>query len=175
MMKREITCCFTGHRTAKLPWGENEDAPDCRRLKAAIADVLEAVYTAGYRCFFCGMADGADMYFGEAVAALREEHPDVRLEAAVPFPGQERRLSAAGQARYIRLKQRCDAVTVIRPKYTRGCMMERNRYMVDRSALLIAVYDGRQGGTKSTIHYAAARGLEIIELPVTGLPEESAD
>ena len=24
---REKTCCFTGHRSAKLPWGANENDP----------------------------------------------------------------------------------------------------------------------------------------------------
>ena len=76
-MEREKTCCFTGHRAEKLPWGDDERAPACLRLKAAIADVLQSLYAAGYRHFLCGMATGADIYWGEAVAALREERPDV--------------------------------------------------------------------------------------------------
>ena len=38
--------------------------------------------------------------------------------------------------------------------------MRRNRYMVDRSAHIIAVYDGvPKGGTAQTLAYALRRGL----------------
>ena len=165
---RSTTCCFTGHRAAKLPWGYDENAPACIALKLALRDVLAAVYSAGYRHFICGMANGSDTYFGEAVIALRDEHPQVTLEAAVPFDGQDRTWPPAARKRYNRLALECDRITVLRPDYSPGCMMERNRYMVDRSHLLIAVYDGRPGGTKSTIDYAASEGLEILQLPVIG-------
>ena len=67
---REKTCCFTGHRSAKLPWGANENDPRCLRLKSDLADAVEAVYEGGVRHFICGMAEGCDIFFGEAVAAL---------------------------------------------------------------------------------------------------------
>ena len=51
--------------------------------------------------------------------------------------------------------------------YTPTCMMDRNRYMVDKSSILIACYDGKSGGTWNTIKYAMDRDLEIIRLPIT--------
>lgn len=167
-MEQERTCCFTGHRAEKLPWRDNERAPGCLRLKAAIWDVLVSLYAGGYRHFLCGMATGSDIYFGEAVAALREEHPDVTLEAAVPFDGQERRWSGYWQRRYARLAEACDQVTVLHRVYTPECMMDRNRYMVDASSVLVAVYNGAAGGTRNTILYAMRQGLQIIELSVEG-------
>ncbi len=164
------TCCFTGHRVAKLPWKDDENAPACLALKLTLRDALFAVYEAGYRHFLCGMANGADTYFGEAVVALREERPDVTLEAAIPFDGQERTWPVQTQLRYHRLAGECDRLTVLRSEYTPTCMMDRNRYMVERSGLLIAVYDGRPGGTRSTIEYAARQGLEILEIPVIASP-----
>ena len=166
MTTREKTCSFTGHRPEKLPWKHNESHPDCLALKRLLADILADLYAAGYRDFLCGMAAGADMYFGEAVVALRDERPDVRLLAVVPFQGQERRWTPTLRQRYFRLSLECDEVTVLHSAYQPGCMMERNRYMVDRSGLLLAVYDGRPGGTKNTIEYAAAQGLSIVRLPI---------
>lgn len=165
-MKRETTCCFTGHRPDKLPWRYNETDPGCLGLKSMIADVLASLYDAGFRHFICGMAIGADMYFGEAVVALRSEHPDVTLEAAIPFDGQERKWPRKDRLRYARLSEECDERTVLRREYASGCMLARNRYMVDRSSVLIAVYDGRPGGTQYTIRYAAAQKLGVIQLPV---------
>ena len=41
-------------------------------------------------------------------------------------------------------------------------MLRRNRYMVDRSVRLIAVYNGvPKGGTFQTLQYAMKKGLSI--------------
>lgn len=162
---REKTCCFTGHRPDKLPWRYDETHPDCLRLKAVIADVLHSLYANGIRHFICGMALGADMYFGEAVVALRDEHPDVTLEAAIPCAGQDRKWSPELRLRYARLTEECDERTVLSGEYTRAAMLARNRYMVDRSSILVAVYDGRPGGTQHTIRYAVSQGLGVVQLP----------
>ena len=72
MRARPVSCCFSGHRPAKLPWGEDEDDPRCRALKARLRDALDAAYEAGYRHFICGMAQGCDLYFCELALALRQ-------------------------------------------------------------------------------------------------------
>ena len=41
-----------------------------------------------------------------------------------------------------------------------------NRYLVDHSAMLIAVYDGMLGGTMYTISYAMKRGLDVVTLDI---------
>jgi len=166
MDNRTITCCFTGHRAEKLPWKYNETAPACLALKEKLSDILSAVYRAGYRHFICGMATGADLYFGEAVIALRDEHPDVTLEAAIPFDGQSDLWPKAAQKRYFRLAEECDKQTVLHYNYTPDCMMDRNRYMVDHAGLLIAVYNGNPGGTRNTMLYAMRQGIEIIQLDI---------
>ena len=50
-------------------------------------------------------------------------------------------------------------------------MLERNRFLVDHSDILLAVYNGeRRGGTAATVRYAQRSGREILILdPVTGL------
>lgn len=88
MPARQESCCFTGHRPAKLPWGYNERDPRCVRLKERIADAVLLAYQEGYRHFLCGMAQGCDLYFCEAVLALRERYQEVTVEAAIPCPTQ---------------------------------------------------------------------------------------
>lgn len=34
------SCCFTGHRSSKLPWGGNEADARCLELKRKLADAL---------------------------------------------------------------------------------------------------------------------------------------
>ena len=160
-MEREHTCCFTGHRPDKLPWGTREDDPRCLALKQSIKAALERAYQAGCRHFICGMARGADLYFAEAALELKENHPKITLEGARPCETQADSWPQSERNRYFAILDRCDYETLVQHHYDRGCMMRRNRYMVDRSARIIAVYDGvPQGGTAQTLLYALRQGME---------------
>lgn len=165
-MDRERTCSFTGHRPEKLPWRENEGDPRCLALKARLAEAVEQAYEQGVRHFLCGMARGADFYFCEAVLALRQRHGGVTLEAVIPCEEQAARWGERDRERYFALVARCDRETVIQRHYDRGCMLRRNRYLVDHAEMLIAVYDGMLGGTMYTIAYAMKQGREIVMLDV---------
>lgn len=166
-MDRETTCCFTGHRPNKLPWRDDEDDPRCVVLKGEMAAALEEAYSRGYRHFICGMALGCDLYFCEAALALRDRRPGVTVEAAIPCEGQAARWRDRDRNRYFELVARCDFETMVQHRYTSGCMQRRDRYMVDRSSLLIAAYDGRTlGGTMYTLTYALRKKLETVILDV---------
>ena len=168
-MERETTCCFTGHRPDKLPWGTDESGQACLALKARIGRALERAYEAGFRHFVCGMARGADLYFAEAVLALRDRYPEVTFEAARPCTTQADAWPEAEQRRYEAILDQCNYETLVQHTYDRGCMMRRNRYMVDRAARIIAVYDGvPKGGTAQTLAYAMRQGLETDILTIEG-------
>ena len=92
---KPVSCCFTGHRPAKLPWGTDEGDERCLRLKARLREVIARAVDDGYTHFICGMAEGCDLYCAEAVLALRE------LSRAV---------LAAGAAR-VELKRKFAALT----------------------------------------------------------------
>ena len=165
-MERETTCCFTGHRPDKLPWNDDERDPRCLELKERLSAALEEAYDRGMRHFICGMARGADFYFCEAALALRERRPGVTVEAALPCEEQAARWKERDRNRYFRLVAQCDYETMVQHHYDRGCMLRRDRYMVDRSAMIIAVYGGVLGGTMYTLSYAMKKGLELKLLDV---------
>ena len=131
MPARQESCCFTGHRPAKLPWGYNESDPRCVKLKERIADAVLLAYQEGYRHFLCGMAQGCDLYFCEAVLALRERYPEVTVEAAIPCPTQADAWPEAERDRYRELVARCDMETMVSDTYSSTCMQRRDRYMVE--------------------------------------------
>ncbi len=166
-MDREHTCCFTGHRPDKLPWHTNEKDPRCAHLLQAMDQALERAYQAGCRHFICGMARGCDLYFCAQVLALRDRYADVTVEAAIPCQSQTDGWPEEERARHAALLDQCNFETMVQHHYDRGCMMRRNRYMVDRSCRIIAVYDGiPKGGTASTLAYAMKQDLtcDIIRL-----------
>ena len=166
MRARQESCCFTGHRPGKLPWKYNENDGRCLALKRRIADAVELAYQEGFRHFLCGMALGCVLYFCEVVLALREVHPNVTVEAAIPCPAQADAWPAAQKERYDRLVAACDFETMVSDHYTSSCMQRRDRYMVDHASLLIAAFDGTAGGTRYTVEYALSRGLSIVDLPI---------
>lgn len=167
MEQRDMTCCFTGHRPSKLPWKGDERDPRCLALKRELVTHIEYAYLGGFRHFICGMALGCDLYFCQAALDLRDEkYPEMKVEAAIPCPEQADRWSAAHRARYRELLDRCDWETLVQRHYDAGCMMRRNRYMVDHASLVIAVFDGSAGGTLSTLSYAVKQAVktDIIDL-----------
>ena len=166
MADKNITCCFTGHRPVKLPWGMRETDPRCVALKEQISATLEGIYESGYRHFICGMAIGCDMYFAEAVLTLRQEHKDVTLEAAIPCDNQADRWNRSQRRQYDDLITQCDTVTHVSHTYSPGCMMKRNEYMIDASSLLLACFNGRSSGTMNTILYAERSGIRTIILDI---------
>ena len=163
---RQSACCFTGHRPSKLPWGYREEDARCLALKARMMDAVEAAYAEGYRHFLCGMAQGCDLYFCQCALALRQQHPDVTVEAAIPCPTQADARPAEQRRQYQKLVEACDFETLVSQRYTSSCMQRRDRYLVDHASLLIAAFDGSAGGTRYTVEYAMRRGLEIVDLPI---------
>lgn len=163
---RESTCCFTGHRPDKLPWGLDENSAECRKLRIEIAIQLEALHSAGIAHFISGMALGCDLLFAEAVLAMREEYDDVTLEAAIPCDSQANSWPEEQKERYNAILSSCDTVTFVQHQYTPGCMLRRNRYMVDSSSVLLACFNGSSGGTMNTLLYARRQGVKTIIIDI---------
>ena len=163
-MDTSHTCCFTGHRPDKLPWGYDERDSRCLALKRSLSRELEGLYRRGFRHFISGMAQGCDLYFAEAVLALREQNPDLSVEGAVPFPAQADHWPGDQRLRWQDILARCDLETVVQQHYDRFCTFRRDRYMIERSAAVLAVFDGTPGGTQYTLNYAMEKKLEILLL-----------
>jgi len=161
MFSRLFTCCFSGYRPEKLPWREDEGDTCCLDLKFRIYEQITDIYESGITNFICGMARGSDTYFAEAVLSFKETHDDVTLEAAIPFREQAVRWAAEDISRYNEILDKCDIITYVSEEYSPDCMYKRNRYMVDRSSVVLCVYDGIAGGTSQTLKYAQKRGLEV--------------
>lgn len=67
--------------------------------------------------------------------------------------------------RYSSILEQADEVVYVNREYREGCMLERNRYMVDHSSVLLAVYNGEwRGGTAMTVRYAKKMGRRVIIL-----------
>ena len=130
-----------------------------------LAEQIARLYRRGVTQYLTGCALGVDMWAGEAVLALAEQHPEISLRCIVPFAGQEKKWTPEQQARYNALLQRSSETVIIKDRYTDDCYFERNRYLVDNSDVLLAVYDGeakKRSGTGYTVRYAQSAGKPIL-------------
>ncbi|MDD4080116.1 MAG: SLOG family protein [Eubacteriales bacterium] len=151
---RSGICCFTGHRPEKL---KREESEILRLLEAEIKRALSD----GFTTFITGMAQGVDIWAGEIVLKLKERHPGLKLIAALPYPGCERRWRAAWKKRFANVAEKANQVISVSPAYSPGVYQKRDQWMVDHAQLVIAVYDGAPGGTEDTIAHAKERGVEV--------------
>lgn len=158
----QYTACFTGHRPQSLPCGFDEIHPACLKIKHQLRRLIVGlIEKKNVTCFISGVAIGVDTWAAEIVLELKAEYPDITLEAAVPCRSQADRWNKSARERYNRLVLLCDKVTLISEQYTADCMMKRNRYMVDNSNYLVAVWNGKPSGTGNTVNYAVEKGKEV--------------
>ena len=158
----EATCAFTGHRPKSFPWKYDETAPGCVLLKETLAAQIKALSDRGVTDFLSGMAQGTDLWAAQAVLVLRKEYPALKLHCILPCEGQESVWSFPAQDIYHFILAQANSVVYVSRAYHKGCMLERNRYLVDHSDILLAVYNGeRRGGTAATVRYAQKMGKEV--------------
>lgn len=155
---------FTGYRPEKLPFF-GEDDPMCVDLKQRLSEQIEKLIDDGADEFYTGMALGVDIWAAEAVLEHKKTHPKIKLVAAVPCPEQPNKWSTADRERYHAILGQCDKVLTISPSYTRDCMHKRNRALVELCDVLVAVYDGKKGGTQYTVDFAKSREKRVLVIP----------
>jgi uncharacterized phage-like protein YoqJ len=161
----ERCCAFTGHRPKKFPWGYNEADTRCVALKQALTKEIIKLVEAGYTDFLSGMAEGADTWAALSVLSLKKENPAPKLHCVLPCEGQADKWPTSAQELYFSILEQADAIVYVSQKYSKDCMLKRNRYLVDHAACLLAVYNGEwRGGTAMTVRYAQKLGREIIVL-----------
>ena len=164
MEEKYMAVAFTGHRPETIPYIDKFESKQYFDLQKLIWQEVLRYIKAGYNTFYCGAARGADMLCGEIILAEKEtDHPELKLICAIPFKEQARGWGIMEKMQYRELLMRSDRVVQVCDSYQRGCYHARNRYMVDNSDVLIAIYNGEpKGGTAYTVNYARKRGKEII-------------
>ena len=156
-MDRLTSCCFTGHR--------NLTRDEMVRAAGEIGKLLPRLIDRGITDFYAGGALGFDYAASVTVINSKRLYPELTLNLALPCRGHTKNWSEADRLMFGRMAARADSVVYVSDGYAPGCMQRRNRYMVEHSGRIIAVFDGQDGGTKRTVEYAMRQGLEVVLLP----------
>lgn len=163
-----MVCCCTGHRPQGFPWNYNNDIVKQIFYKNELLALIEQLVTEKDMTeFISGMALGADLDFAECVITLRKKYKYIRLRCAVPCRDQTKLWNRSDIVRHNNILKQADNIHILSEYYTRFCMLVRNRYMVDNSDLILAIWNGQcKGGTWYTIDYAKKKNklIEIFDL-----------
>lgn len=154
---KENCCCFTGHRKVY----QNEMIEVVYRL----GDEIEGLIDIGVNNFISGGALGFDTIAALSVILLRAQGNRIRLIMALPCMEQDKLWSEEDREIYALILKLADEVRYIYAgEYKKGCMRDRNKYMVDNSSYCISYLRRGRSGTSQTVAYAQKQGLEIIRI-----------
>jgi len=149
----EKTVCFTGHRPKNL--GFSEDDLKYQAIKEKIKELVSSlIENENAIHFISGMALGIDLCDAQIVIDLKIDYPQITLEAAVPNKNQTLKWRKEDKKAYNQILLNCDKISVLQDSYTLNCYMKRNKYMVDKSDFVIAVWNGSKCGKGNTVKYA---------------------
>ena len=158
------TVAFTGYRPTKMPFEENKKDDKYIRFREAQLKVINRLIELGYTDLISGMAQGFDTWTAADVLSLRKKNKELTLECAIPFPDQAKKWPLSEQTRRYLIIARANSSVIVSPEYTRDCMFARNRYMVDKSDVVVCAYDGQSGGTAYTVDYALKHDKIVIQI-----------
>ena len=145
-----MICCGFGHRVLLMD------------VEKPLREVLERlVAERGVRVFYTGGMGEFDELFARTVRSMKRNDPRLRLILVLPYLTRQ---AATEKAWY---EGRYDEILIpaeldgIHPKAAIGL---RNRWMVDRSDIVIAALHRNFGGAAAAVRYAEARGQKVVRI-----------
>ena len=147
---KECICCGFGHRVMLMD------------VEKPLRETLERlVEERGVRVFYTGEMGEFDELFARTVRSMKRECPSLRLVLVAPYLTERLNMDKAFyEAIYdeILIPAELDGV---HPKAAIGL---RNRWMVDRSDIVIAALHRDFGGAAEAVRYAEAKGKEVVRI-----------
>lgn len=145
--------CATGHRPQDL----NGFTDDARRLLIDVA--IESLEIINPETVISGMALGWDQAVAEAAIEL-----NISFIAAIPFKGQEEAWPKFSKEKYRNIVRKAsDVIIVSEGGYESWKMQVRNKWMVDHSEEVLALWNDQKlsGGTFNCINYAVSKNKTV--------------
>lgn len=145
-----MICCGFGHRVMLM---------DIEKPLQAVLERLVA--ERGVRVFYTGGMGEFDELFARTVRSMKRGFPSLRLVLVMPYLTE--RLNMAKkfyEAQYDEILIPAE-LEGVHPKAAIGL---RNRWMVDRSDIVIAALHRDFGGTAEAVRYAEKRGKEVVRI-----------
>jgi uncharacterized phage-like protein YoqJ len=150
------TVAFTGHR--------NINREDILLLPSLLEKTILTLAHRGAVVFRAGGAIGFDMLAALKVLDMKERLPQLELELILPCKNQTERWDAASVRTYNYILKNSTRHRFLYDSYVDGCMLARDRQLIEGADVCVAYCTRSQGGAAYTCAYALKNGLELINL-----------
>ena len=148
-----LCCTFAGHRDLFLPDAE-------RKIITALDSILESD---DEFVFYTGGMGEFDSKCASAVRTVRHRFQEKRLRLVLVLPYMTNRVNTDKnyfETEYDDVMIPIDLADI----YPKAAIRKRNRWMVDRSDILLACVYRDFGGAYDTMKYALHKGVKVINL-----------
>ena len=142
----------TGHRPNKLGGFDAQEAH--RAIRRHMRDLLQKHDNPE---LISGGALGIDQMWIQVGLYL-----DLKITAVLPFKGYNEKWPLRSQIEYQELLDQCKEVRYIADEFSMAAYQKRNEWMVDNSDLLVAYWNGSNGGTANCVQYARNTNRNIL-------------
>ena len=156
---------ITGHRPPKLGGYMNAGKPNpvAEGVKKQILTDLEAkLKELKPKLIYTGMGLGVPQWAAQLCIDM-----NIPFVAAIPHLGHEGKWPQESINIYNALLQKASEKIIVTQKtFFPGAMHIRNKWMVDRSGRVLAVFDGTPGDTSNCVSYAKSINKTVDTIPV---------
>ena len=156
MENKIYTVAFTGHR--------NINREDILLLPSLLEETILKLARRGAVVFRAGGAMGFDTLAALKVLDMKERLPQLELELVLPCKNQTERWDAASVRTYGYILNNSTRHRFLYETYVDGCMLARDRQLVEGADVCVAYCARSHGGAAYTCAYALKRGVELINL-----------
>lgn len=145
----------TGHRPDKLGGYSEDNFNNLVKIGENWLKGLKATKV------ISGMALGWDQALAQAAINLK-----IPLIAAIPFTNQDKVWGDKSQEIYKDLLSKAIEIVNVSgfDDYKVEYMQKRNQWMVDNCEILLAMFDGTNGGTANCVKYAEQKNKKIVNI-----------
>ncbi len=150
---RMLCCSFAGHRNVFVPDIDS-------KIAAALDTIMGKDDTF---VFYTGGMGEFDSKCSSAVRAARHRFPEKQLRLVLVLPYMTNKVNTDKNL----FETEYDDVMIpieLAGVHPKAAIRERNRWMVDRSDMLLACVYRDFGGAYDTMQYALRKGLTVINL-----------
>ena len=140
-MRREYCCAVIGQHPLCFPWGFDEEADSCRRLKLELAQRIMELHQYGVNEFQVACDPGVGLYAAEIVRALRADDQTLRLHCVLPHEEQATKWTPQLRDRYFAMLESCTSMDCIAPHEQPDAQFTAFQRIIEQSDLVLAVYE----------------------------------
>ncbi len=147
-----------------FPWKDNISDKRAQKLISELRGEIENAIYNGYTRFLWGAALGVDTLAAECVISAKEKNPGILLVAVLPYKEYN---NFVNDFRYVNAINNSDEIITVGESKSMKMLKMRDRYMIDNSSRIIAVYDERsnlKSGTYRALCYAKEKNIEIRQI-----------